>query len=799
MKVGKDSTMGYPSDFELSSNKQKKEWLLQYFRAAFADYSSRNLNGDGFRDQVITNRKYAAGKQDKTQYTSRLTTDGTLSFSKLNLDVTSPLPKIVDTISRTITNQRLNPQALPVDSESIAEVDKHRRRLYANMVQAQTVDAQLSEMGELPVMDPKETVPQNEEEIRMEMEINYKSAKSIAMDYLIRNGFTKNDFDQIERKIARDLVVTNRGITKTWVDNNNKIRISYVDPANFVSSYVKNDDFSDARHLGEVIEMSVNELKMLNDKLTPEEIMSIAKASAMRYGKRWDFGSKNYYDLSNEQRASIGRYKVMILHLEIYQVDQVAYVEKVTKNGMRFFNKKSPDYEPKYNTKNKTVYKGGIETVYTGYWVVDTDYMFGYGLKENILRERKNGRFSKNVIMGYCAIAPNIYDMHNGSKVEQAIHYVDLIAITDLKIVQALAKAAPPGEAFDVDSAMNVINKLSLDKIKTPLDLRKLYQETGLLLFSSMREDGSVIQNSVPFQNLPSGIDQNLLVLFEIKARYIAEMKEDLGVNDAIDASQPDKDTLVGVQKMAAQAHRESISPLIDAHKYLVKETAKRVAYYYQMLINAGEKNVIAELKDAIGSGNVETIEMSKLTKTDFSIDVEMLPTGAEEEAMRQKLIQYVSEGRLYPEAVDKIMRVAKVSLRKAESLLAFESKKTREEEQARAEQKLKAQSEYQAKASIAVEKEKQQTAQAETQSKIAELEAEYAFKTKYELERIEAEKELEVVKTDGKKEVLRLNHRLNMIQDKQAPSDDDDTGYDITEDSIPQEAGRIEPSIGIS
>lgn len=790
------SSWGYPDDFANPSEKKKKEWLLQYFKAAFSDYSSQNLNGSGLRDQIITNRKYAAGKQDKTQYAKRLTTDGDLSFSKLNFDLTSPLPKIVDSITRTIFNQRFKPQAIPVDPESITDADKHRRRLYANMIQSKTIDAHLAEIGELPITDASEKIPQSEQEIQLEMEINYKSAKSIAMDYLIANGFMQNDFDQIEEKIARDLVVANRAITKVWVDGDNKVRISYVDPANFVSSYVVKDDFSDARHLGEVMEMSINELKLFGRELSSEEIMSIAKSSVSRYGKRWEFGSKNYYDLSNEQRSSIGKYKVMVMHLEIFQVDKVAYTSKTTKNGMKFFEKKPPNYEPKNKSKNRNVYKGGIETVYTGYWVVDTDVMLSWGLKENILRERKSGRFSSKVIMGYVAKAPNIYDMHNGSKVEQAIHYVDLIAITDLKIAQALAKAAPPGEALDVDAAMNVIRKLDIQKIKTPLDLRKLYQETGLLLTSSVREDGSLIQNSHSFQHLPSGIDQNLLVLFDVKRRYIQEMKEDLGINDAVDASQPDKDALVGVQKMAAEAHRESLSGLINAYKYVVKETAKRVAYYYQMLINAGDQSVISELKAAIGAGNVEAIEMSKLTKTDFSIDVEMLPTAAEEEMMRQKLIKYVSEGKIYPEAEDMIMRVAKTSLRKASALMAFESKRTREEEYLKKQESLKAQSEYQAQAGIALEREKQQTIEAELESKIMLLEAEYRLKTQYEKDRMDLEKELETVKTDGKKEVLELNH--NLSTDKNAAILGGRSGYDITKDSIPREAGKIEPSIGL-
>ena len=119
--------------------------------------------------------------------------------------------------------------------------------------------------------------PETDEELELYMQLNYKQATEIALEEGIDLAFTINDWEEISRRLIRDLVDINISATKTLLDANG-IGIRYVDPKYLVASHTTHPDFKDLLHVGEIRQITIQELKRIaGDQFTEDEYHDMAK------------------------------------------------------------------------------------------------------------------------------------------------------------------------------------------------------------------------------------------------------------------------------------------------------------------------------------------------------------------------------------------------------------------------------------------------------------------------------------------------------------------------------------------
>ena len=176
--------------------------------------------------------------------------------------------------------------------------------------------------------------------------------------------------------------------------------------------------------------------------------------------------------------------------------------------------------------------------------------MLKWELSENMTRPLAD---TTKVEMSYSICAPRMYKGRIESLVSKCIGFADVIQLTHLKIQQVLSRMVPDGVFLDMDGLAEV--DLGNGTNYNPAEALNMYFQTGSVVGRSLTQDGDMNRGKVPIQELSSssgiGKIQSLITAYNYNMQMIRDVT---GLNEARDGSYPQTDSLVGLQKMAANA-----------------------------------------------------------------------------------------------------------------------------------------------------------------------------------------------------------------------------------------------------
>jgi hypothetical protein len=220
------------------------------------------------------------------------------------------------------------------------------------------------------------------------------------------------------------------------------------------------------------------------------------------------------------------------------------------------------------------------------------------------------------------------------------------------------------------------------------------------------------------------------------------------GLNEARDASTPDKNALVGIQKLAAANSNTATRHVLQSMLLLASETAEALSLRISDIIEySPTKEAFIQ---SIGAHNVATLEeMNELHLYDFGIFIELMP-DEEEKQMLENNIQIALSQQLIDldDAID-LRDVRNIKL--ANQLLKIKRKKKLERDQKMQQQNIQAQSQANQEA-------QQSAAQAEVQKNQAKAQSDAQLEqTKTQLKIQYLQQEAQV-----KKELMQLEFELN-------------------------------------
>tara|TARA_R100001440_G_scaffold61740_2_gene81657 strand:+ start:1 stop:966 length:966 start_codon:yes stop_codon:yes gene_type:complete len=259
----------------------------------------------------------------------------------------------------------------------------------------------------------------------------------------------------------------------------------------------------------------------------------------------------------------------------------------------------------------------------------------------------------------------------------------------------------------------------------------------------------------VPIQQINNGVNSGKIQSLITTYNYYLQMIRDVtGLNEARDGSLPDKNALVGVQKLAAANSNTATRHILQSMMYLTVEVAECLSLRISDIVEySPTKEAFIQ---AIGAHNVATLdELKDLYLYDFGIFIELMP-DEEEKAILENNIQQALAQKLIDldDAID-LREVRNVKL--ANQLLKIKRKKKQERDQAMQQRNIEAQTRANNQAQQAAAQMEIQKTQAKT---LAEAELE---KTRNELKTNYLQQEV-----DAKKELMNHEFSLN-AQIKQA------------------------------
>jgi hypothetical protein len=502
-----------------------------------------------------------------------------------------------------------------------------------------------------------------------------------------------------------------------------------------VMSYTTNPSFKDVQYMGEVVEMTISDLKELaGEQISAEQYEMIAEKYTNKLGnptlvKNTGFNQTRNYD----------GFRISVLDIEFYSVNSMILEERVNSKGNIVVGRAS---KVKGNRKDKKYSKTDYKVVYQGKWIVDSDVFFDCKLATNMKRAKSD---LTNTSLSFHVVAPNIYQMVTYSLGSQMKAIADQIQLAWYKLQNVMLRARPRGIMIEIGALESVpIGKGG--KALKPMEIIDLYNQTGNLVYRRLSEEGSA-SNYKPIEELDNGIGNEAVQYFNIITNNIQLLRDILGFNEITDGSTPDPRTLNGVAKYASESTNNSL----DFIKRAERELLEKLCYALTLRIqDSAENGTIEGYIRALGSSSVQFFKLDPNTSAhECGLVISQKPTEFEKEKFAQRVNLAIQSGQIT--LADAIMLENLENMKYAEVMLAYKIKQNEEEKQKRAMEQQQMNGQIQQQSAQAAEAAKQQTLQMEIQLKSQYLQLEKQLEGQLLAMKLQNEAMIEQGKLEGK------------------------------------------------
>ena len=696
MNIYTNTNSAFPSQVVSDAEKASLEYGSQVAMAIEYEWFGQGRTSG---NRYLTNwnqfhqlRLYARGEQSIQKYKDELSINGDLSYLNLDWKPVPILSKFVDIVVNGISNKSYDIKAYAQDPESIKKRTEYASRLQEDMVAKEYLDSLNSTLGiDLYQSPNKDVIPETAEELELHMQLSYKQSIEIAEEEAISTVLAQNKYDLVKRRINMDLTVCGIGAAKTNFNTAEGITVDYVDPAYMVYSYSEDPNFEDIYYVGELKAITIPELKKEFPNISEEELKRIQSMPGNRsYVTGW-----GDYD-NNTVQVLYFDYKTY--HNQVFKIKQ-------TEQGLMKALEKPDTFNPPENDNFERVSRS-IEVLYSGAKVLGTDTILKWELAENMSRPTAD---TTKVKMNYAICAPRIYKGRIESLVSKCIGFADMIQLTHLKLQQVMSRIVPDGVFLDMDGLAEV--DLGNGTNYNPAEALNMYFQTGSIVGRSLTQDGDMNAGKVPIQELSSSSGQQKIQSLINTYQYYLQMIRDVtGLNEARDGSTPDKQTLVGLQKIAANASNVATRHIKQSSLYISLIIAENIAL---KIADALEFPLTAaSLQNSISNYNVNTlIEVSNLNLHDFGIFLELEPDEEEQQQLEQNIQVALQKGGIDLEDAIDLRQIKNLKL--ANQMLKIKRKAKAKQDQEAQQANIKAQADAQAQAA-------EKTAMAEVQKQEA-------------------------------------------------------------------------------
>jgi len=698
----------------------------------FSNSGSYNRYGK-FKESFHNLRLYARGEQSIKKYKDELSINGDLSYLNLDWKPVPIIPKFVDILVNGMADRSYDIRAYSQDPFSIKKRTDYIDSMISDMMGRDIKNKVKSEFGIDTFNNDQSEIPDSEEELNLHMQLNYKQSIEIAEEEAINSIFDKNKYELIRDRFNYDLAVIGMGAVKSSFNKAEGIKVEYVDPADLVYSPTESPYFDDIYYIGEVKEIYVNELKKQFPELTDEQLEEYRETSGHYKGN-------TVYKGKSEDNNVI---KVLYFEYKTY-MNQVYKIKDTTTGGKRAIEK-GDNFNPPANESFERVDRA-IEVVYEGVKIIGSgEKLLKWELKKNMMRPKAD---TTKAVMSYAVVAPRIYQGRVESLVSRITGFADMIQLTHLKLQQVLSKMVPDGVYLDADALAEI--DLGNGTNYNPQEALNMYFQTGSVIGRSMTQDGDFNRGTTPVSELnTSAKGGKIQSLIQTYNYYLQMMRDVTGLNEARDGSMPDKNALVGLQKLAAANSNTATRHVLSSSLYLTLSMAECIAMRVSDVIEYSPTR--DSFIKSLGKFNVATLEeMSSLHLHDFGIFLQLAPDEEEKQLLENNIqVALQSQQINLDDAID--IREVK-NLKLANQLLKIRRVKKQVDDQAFKERNIRVQAEANAAASeraTAAEMQKQQ-ALAQT-----ELQVEQG-KSQFEIQRMEREAAI-------KKELMELEFQMNL------------------------------------
>lgn len=612
----------FPSDLVDPEVKKTKGYQLAYFKAAYNIHQrTGGLFNAGRRNDWIINKQYAVGNQNTQKYIKWMTKlknaqNRPVSYLDLDWSIVSIIPKFRDVVlsywerlDHTVMVDAINPTAAQ-------ERQRERARIEGEMILAPFFK-EMSDKAGMDLSSQEDFMPETKEELDLYINTVFRLPSEALYQMAIEGVKFDSRWKEQMKQIRENFF--DLGVAGTCVDIDVFAKKPYMratDPINMVLMDFKGHDGGKMQRIGEIRKITIGRLKLeAGDQFKEEEYYQIAKSFKGYFNNPTELNPFSDYFNSDAQYAIYRDYdswEIYVMDMDYDSVDRYKFEDNdkygVTNTYRRPFD--TPVGEKNEFREDGTMYTKKVKckdiaTVYTGKWIIGTQFIYDYGLLKNVSREILNPQ--------QCYKRYKFYRVSTKSPLERALTFADSIQLTWLRLQNLKARAMPKGFLVEIGAFENVF----LDGAKmTAKELLEIATQTGIFMFrrnSTMDDDGQD-NAGPPITETKGGLGQEFTELTQSIVNDINMMREVTGINEIMaSGAAPQADLLVGVQQQAFESANNAIWPMISAGMALEEITMKDVLLKIQFIVKhtgsfttfipvlgqVGVKNITIALEDS--------------------------------------------------------------------------------------------------------------------------------------------------------------------------------------------------------
>jgi len=729
----------FPSQTVSDAEKLSYDYGLKVGKAIEQEWFNNDRNMNRYRsnhNNFHNLRLYARGEQSIQKYKDELSINGDLSY--LNLDW-KPVPivsKFVDIVVNGIAERTYDIKAFSQDPFGMAKRTEYMEGILKDMRLKDFNNAVQQELQLNVRSSGVEELPESNEELELHMQLSYKQSVEIAEEQALNTLLEGNKYELIKKQFYYDLTVLGIGAVKTSFNTSEGVVIDYVDPANLVYSYTESPYFDDIYYVGEVKSIPVNELAKQFPHLTEDDLEDIMKNKSYN---RSNYNSRHSYNKEDNNTIQVLYFNYKTYMNEVYKI-------KETGTGAEKIISKDDSFNPPESKEGGySRMLRSIECLYDGAMILGTDKLLKWEMSKNMMRPKSD--FTK-VKMNYAIVAPRMYNGKIDSLVKRITGFADMIQLTHLKIQQVLSRMVPDGVYLDADGLAEV--DLGNGTNYNPQEALNMFFQTGSVIGRSFTSEGDMNPGKVPIQEITSGSGGNKMQALIGNYNYYLQMIRDVtGLNEARDGSMPDKNALVGIQKIAAANSNTATRHILQSGLFLTAEICECLSLRISDIIEYSPTR--DAFIQAIGVHNVSVLEeLKQLHLYDFGIFIDLQPDEEEKTALENNIQMALQQQIIeLADAID-IREIKNIKL--ANQLLKIRRKKKLDRDQIVQQQNMQQQAQL-----------NQQSAQAAAQADVQKNQA--ITQSQVQLEQVKAQIESQKMTQEVamKKELMKLEFEYNM------------------------------------
>jgi hypothetical protein len=733
----------FPSQIASDLEKISQEYGLKVAKAIESEWFKRDSGTNRFysnSNEFHRLRLYARGEQSIQKYKDELSINGDLSYLNLDWKPVPIIPKFVDIVVNGISERTYDIKAYSQDPYGVSKRTKYMESVLRDMQTKELIQFAKENFNVDMQENPSEELPDSKEELDLHMQLNYKQAVEIAEEQAINTLLEGNRYEQTRKRLNYDLTTIGIAAVKNSYNKSEGVTVEYCDPANMIWSYTESPYFDDIYYVGEIKAIHINELKKQFPDLSNEDLENITKQGVQNTG---------LFNRTVSETNNLDQNTIQVLYFNYKTYANEVYKVKETATGATKIIVKDDSFNPPGLDEQLEARYGklsrSVEVLYEGALVLGTKKLLKWQLAKNMMRPKSD--YTK-VKMNYNIVAPRMYKGRIESLVSRITGFADMIQLTHLKLQQVMSRIVPDGIYLDADGLAEI--DLGNGTNYNPQEALNMFFQTGSILGRSFTSEGDMNPGKVPIQEINSSSGgQKMQTLIQTYNYYLQMIRDATGLNEARDGSMPDKNALVGVQKLAAANSNTATRHILQAGLFLTAETAESLSLRISDILEFSPTR--DAFIQAIGAHNVAVLtEMQELHLYDFGIFIELAPDEEEKQLLENNIQVAIAQKLIDLEDAIDLRNIKNIKL--ANQLLKIRRKKKQERDQLLQERNIQAQAKANAEA-------QQAASQAEVQKQQALIQIQTALEqTKAQLELQKLQQEV-----NSKKELMQLEFQLNM------------------------------------